>query len=213
MQFCTKKKIISVLGIAAAIATGGVVAYYFRLIASNDDAQVGSPPSVPNSPLHRNCPWLKSNTGSIDVIGCSDGTMCNASLSSWLCCGVYERTLCPLNLPRMCENTTCGNGHHCCEEDCSEYGGDRHCYTPSPPPLFPPGVPSECPQRPPPPPRSPPPQPPPPSFPPNLPSTSPQRPPPPPSQPPPEPQIHDMSGSDLSGDIGSGSGVASGETT
>ena len=184
MQFCTKKKLITYIASAAGATTVSVIAYYFILAASGVGPEAPFPPSAPaHSSPQSGCVYLKGNSGAVDILGCGDGTRCNATSDGWACCGRYERTLCPVNMPQMCEATSCGDGHHCCEQDCSDKGGNRTCHTPFPPPSYPPGVPSECPQRPPPPPQAPPPPPPPPpspSFPPQVPYDNPQRPPPPP---------------------------------
>ena len=148
MQFCTKKKLITYIASAAGATTVSVIAYYFILAASGVGPEAPFPPSAPaHSSPQSGCVYLKGNSGAVDILGCGDGTRCNATSDGWACCGRYERTLCPVNMPQMCEATSCGDGHHCCEQDCSDKGGNRTCHTPFPPPSYPPGVPSECPQR------------------------------------------------------------------
>ena len=78
-----------------------------------------------------NCPWLSQNTEADNVLGCADGTTCNAMLEGWECCSSRGgRELCPPNLPNMCApaNACAGGSDYCCEEDCpAEEGGIRPC--------------------------------------------------------------------------------------
>ena len=81
-----------------------------------------------------NCPWLSQNTEADNVLGCADGTTCNAMLEGWECCSSRGgRELCPPNLPNMCapENACAGGSDYCCEEVCpAEEGGIRSCTSP-----------------------------------------------------------------------------------
>ena len=77
------------------------------------------------------CPWL-SPTDHINLLQCVDGSFCNAWTDSagWSCCKEHGgRAKCPKNLPLMCAaEKGCAEGSdHCCEKECSSYGGLRKC--------------------------------------------------------------------------------------
>ena len=79
------------------------------------------------------CPWL-SPTDHINLLQCVDGSFCNAWTDSagWSCCKEHGgRAKCPKNLPLMCAaEKGCAEGSdHCCEKECSSYGGRRKCGT------------------------------------------------------------------------------------
>ena len=78
-----------------------------------------------------NCPWL-TPTDHINLLKCMDGTFCNAWTDSagWKCCEKHQgRAKCPKNLPLMCaDESGCAEGSdHCCEKECSKFGGLRKC--------------------------------------------------------------------------------------
>lgn len=78
------------------------------------------------------CSWAKHTTADF-ILGCGDGTTCNATKDGWGCCGAHgKRAMCPPNLPNMCANDNdCGGAtDHCCEVDCFGHGpsgGNRVC--------------------------------------------------------------------------------------
>lgn len=73
------------------------------------------------------CPWLKP-TDQNYVMECRDGTGCNTASVGWDCCYAHGgRARCPANFPLMCMDTTCDGGDRCCEEDCSDKGGELGC--------------------------------------------------------------------------------------
>jgi len=83
------------------------------------------------------CPWIWGGTSKDNLLQCMDGSTCTVDDTdhvndSWKCCNEHDgRAVCPKNYPYMCASQKCGGGAaHCCEENCSEFGGDREASMP-----------------------------------------------------------------------------------
>lgn len=76
------------------------------------------------SSVLKSCPWTSGTTALDWQLECQDGTLCYG----WSCCtGHGGRARCPPNMPLMCNSQTCGDGDHCCKENCEDWGGVRAC--------------------------------------------------------------------------------------
>eukprot|EP00930_Biecheleria_cincta_P102304 TRINITY_DN939_c0_g1_i2.p1 TRINITY_DN939_c0_g1~~TRINITY_DN939_c0_g1_i2.p1 ORF type:complete len:489 (-),score=72.73 TRINITY_DN939_c0_g1_i2:659-2125(-) len=64
-----------------------------------------TPTPTPNMPY---CEWATPHTGGADTVLCSDGQY----ISDWRCVkgGHGQRVQCPINMPVMCAQATCGGG-------------------------------------------------------------------------------------------------------
>ena len=126
MQFCTKKKLITYIASAAGATTVSVIAYYFILAASGVGPEAPFPPSAPaHSSPQSGCVYLKGNSGAVDILGCGDGLVATPHQTVGRAAeGTNEH--CALSTCRTCARPrSCGDGHHCCEQDCSDKGGNR----------------------------------------------------------------------------------------
>ena len=145
--------------------------------------------SLSRSYASTDCPWEGTERDTVmlqDDFICWDGTSCNGEVDGYDCCGCRGgRALCPLSIPFMCNDTSCGAGTAWC---CQATRCDRPVVSASR--VFPALGPRPCPSRhpagypercaPPPPPSPPfgPPPPPLPATPPPLPLSPPELPPP-----------------------------------
>ena len=85
------------------------------------------------------CPWKYQTTKRNDMLLCNDGFSCDGEIDGYTCCNDHlGRSLCPNNLPVMCNARRCATsekhptGDYCCqksEEFCKAlYGvGERQC--------------------------------------------------------------------------------------
>ncbi len=83
--------------------------------------------------IKEDCPWLTPTNGSLPVLECNDGSMCDVLLQGWACCSERGgRAKCPAFSPFMCgdPNSGVGGTDHSCEPEeslCESKGGIRKC--------------------------------------------------------------------------------------